>query len=93
MSEQTYRTRYGIKTGQQAAHAMLESANFRLRFLEIVIEEACASGEGFNLPEYTGEGLARILGDIAYDVAEVRFFHEGISDCPGKIGVAPGVAA
>lgn len=81
----TYRTRNGLMTAQQAAYDMLDSAAFRLRFLEEILEAAGMEGDGVNLPEYTSHGLARILSDIAYDVSAAKLFYSGDSDDPGKL--------
>ena len=81
--ETKYRTKYGMQTEQEAAYSMLESANFRLRFLETMLETY--GDDGLELPEYAPEGLARILGVIAHDVAEARFFYCGDADQPGRI--------
>ena len=80
----TYRTRNGIVTAEQAASDMLESATFRLRFLQEMFEAIGEVGEGLTLPGYTACGLAGILSDIAFDVGAADTFYRGDDNEPGK---------
>ena len=80
-----YRTKFGYLTPEKAAYELLDSAASRLIFLTAVLN-GIPLDEEFTLPEFGPKGLARIMGDIAYDVNEAAYYHSGTDDQPGKIG-------
>jgi len=85
----TYHTRYGIVTAAQAAEEALNSAWARIRFLEDVFDAVSRSGDNFPLEEFSSQGLAAILRDIAIDVQTGHFYHVGDDPTPGKTDDLP----